>query len=45
VTIPEPSERNKIIIEKHASAIEGHKDIIKTHKNIKESVTIISGQV
>jgi hypothetical protein len=30
VTIPEPSEGDKIITENHASAVGGHKGIIKT---------------
>jgi len=34
VTIPEPSDRNKIILENHASAIGGHKGITKTYKRI-----------
>jgi hypothetical protein len=37
VTIPEPSERDKIIIENHASAIEGHKGIIETYKRIRHN--------
>jgi hypothetical protein len=35
VTIAEPSERNKIIIENFAVAISGHKGITKTYKRIR----------
>jgi len=34
VTIPEVSDRNKIITENHASIIGGHKNITKTYKRI-----------
>jgi len=36
VTIAEPSERDKIITENHASAIGGHKGITKTYKRIPQ---------
>jgi len=35
ITIPETSDRNKIIAENHASAIGDHKGIIKTYKRIR----------
>jgi len=34
VTIPDPSDRNKIILENYASTIAGHKSITKTYKGI-----------
>jgi len=37
VTIPEPSEGDKIITENHASAVGGHKGIIKTYKRIRHN--------
>jgi hypothetical protein len=37
VTIPEPSKRDKIITENHASDIEGHMGIIKTYKIIRHN--------
>jgi len=37
VTIPELSDRNKIILENHASAIGGHKGITKTYKRIRHN--------
>jgi hypothetical protein len=35
VTIPEPSDRNKIILENHASAIGGHAGITKNYKRMR----------
>jgi hypothetical protein len=37
VTIPKLSDRNKIILENHASAIGGHKGITKTYKRIRHN--------